>query len=682
MSLKSSHIVKIIRSFLIALITLLPGLFAEGQVKFTTIVSPPEIGPGEYLQVEFVVENARQIEDLTPPQFPGFRIVQGPIQSSGMSVINGNTSQYKALSFVLQSEKTGKFTIKGAEATVDGKSMQSNSVKVNVTAAAAGNGSSANGGGNNNIFPQLSLPDPLAAEPSEIDREYILKPGENIKEKIRRNLFVKVQVDKAACYVGEPIVATYKLYSRLSSESRVTKRPSLNGFSVYEMIDPGTDASSVEKVNGKPFSVHIISKTQLIPLQAGTIDLDPVEVENTVHFARQQRQEHASSGNSLRDLFDRLSDDNTAGPEMEENVVLATKPLAITVKPLPEENKPADYNGAVGKFSIESSLSNNTIAAKDEAILKLVVKGSGNLSVVNAPKVQWPSGIEAYDPTAKEDLNKTTVPMSGSKSFEYVFSPRSPGHYTIPSISFSYFDPVSHSYKKIQSPPIGFQVDGSIKKTAPAATPSPAPDEGTTTPGIKNFIQQHLESLFAVLILSFLAIYLLRQNLRLKAAETEKKAASGVSGKKEKKGRMNNQGDRTFGLLSENDARFQPGSQDPRKQTGAQYPRTGMVFNPLDDIKQLLDNGDFKGFYRELNRAVWKAVSEKLNLPASELNKYNIARQLQAKGWDADTTRSLENLLNECEMNLYTPAYDPYNMQQLLRQAETLFSILIPNSSY
>jgi hypothetical protein len=96
----------------------------------------------------------------------------------------------------------------------------------------------------------------------------------------------------------------------------------------------------------------------------------------------------------------------------------------------------------------------------------------------------------------------------------------------------------------------------------------------------------------------------------------------------------------------------------------------------------LLENNDYKGFYRELNRAVWKAVSEKLNLPASELNKHNIAKQLQARGWDVDTTRSLENLLNECEINLYTPAYDPYNMQQLLRQAETLFRILIPNSSY
>jgi hypothetical protein len=664
-SIKQSHIVIIVRFSFMALITLLPGLFAAGQVKFTTITNGQEIGRGEYLQVEYVVENAKQIDDLNPPDFPGFRIVQGPMQSSGMSIVNGNMSQYKALSFVLQPVKTGKFTIEGAGALVDGKRMRSNSIHVTVTEAATGNGASANG--NSNIFPQMSLPDPFPAEPAEADREYILKPGDNIKEKIRRNLFVKVQVNKATCYVGEPIVATYKLYSRLNSESRVTKRPSLNGFSVYDMIEPGTDASSVEKVDGRQFTVHIISKTQLIPLQAGTIDLDPVELDNTVRFVRQQRREHAGGGNSLRDHFDRLSDDNPTGPEVEENVVLDTKPLAITVKPLPEENKPADYNGAVGSFSIESSLSNNkNISAKDEATLKVIVKGSGNLSVINAPKVQWPSGMEAYDPTAREDLNKTTVPMSGSRSFDYVFSPRSPGHYTIPSVLFSYFDPASRTYKKIHSAAIDFLVDGSAKTPAPIA---PMANSGTAPTGIKNFIQQHLESLFAILILSSLAFYLLRQNLRLKAADKQKQSDMPAETTRS-------------GTQQTTDSRFRPQGPDSWAQATGPFIRPVILPDPLNEIKQLLANHDYKGFYRELNRSVWKAVSEKLNIPASELNKNNIAKQLQARGWDVDSTRSLGNLLNECEMNLYTPAYDPYNMQQLLRQAETLFRILVPNSSY
>src|SRR3984885_3426206 len=105
--IKASSIGTVIRFSLILWIALLPGLLVSGQVKFTTVASSQEVGRGDYLQVEFVVENARQIEQLTPPDFPGFHIAQGPIQSSGMSIVNGNMTQYKALSYVLQPTKTG-----------------------------------------------------------------------------------------------------------------------------------------------------------------------------------------------------------------------------------------------------------------------------------------------------------------------------------------------------------------------------------------------------------------------------------------------------------------------------------------------------------------------------------------------------------------------------------------------
>jgi len=103
---------------------------------------------------------------------------------------------------------------------------------------------------------------------------------------------------------------------------------------------------------------------------------------------------------------------------------------------------------------------------------------------------------------------------------------------------------------------------------------------------------------------------------------------------------------------------------------------SGISIDPLQEAKQLFEKNDYKGFYREVNRALWKALTKKLELPASELNKSNIARKLEAKGWDTNTTLLLENILNECEMNLYTPAYDAYNMQQLLRQAESMLDKL------
>ncbi|MBS1596673.1 MAG: protein BatD [Bacteroidetes bacterium] len=602
---------------------------AMSQVNFTTIASSKEIGKTDYVQIEFVVENAQQIEHLQHPSFQDFHIIQGPIQSSGMSVVNGNMSQYKALSFVLQPIKTGKFTIAGATADIDGKQMHSNAVTIIVKANVSSN--------NQGNSQPMALP-AWPGEQAQVDREYFLKPGEKASDKIKKNLFVKVDVSKTNCYVGEPIVATYKLYSRLQSESRVTKHPSLNGFSVYDMIDPNNDASSVEKVNGKPFTVHIIRKAQLIPLQSGTIDLDPVEIDNTVHFLKNSSSKNNNNTNSPRDIFDDLFDESVQAIPVDEHVTLESQPVEISVKPLPEEKKPADFNGAVGHFTVKADIETKNITAQDAAILKLTVKGDGNLPVVNAPEVQWPSGIENYDASTntKEDIDKTVAPLSGSKTFEYSFTPKESGNYVIPSIQFSFFDPVSASYKTMSTDALNISV-GKLKHksaSAPAVSKTSAADEKNSS---SNFLQQHLESFFAVLILSGLAIYFMLQNRRLKRQheEAEKVAAA----------------------------------KKAMELAAVPLPPAPDLF---EEAKRLLDTGDYRGFYTEVNRTIWKAVSEEINIPASQLNKYNISLQLQSRGWSAETTSSLIDILNECEMKLYTPDYNTENMQALLQQAEEL----------
>jgi len=691
MPIKSPVIGKILRTTLIIGIILLPGLFATGQVKFTTVVSSQDVGKSDYLQVEFIVENAKQIDDLVPPDFPGFHVAQGPIQSSGMSIINGNMSQYKALSFVLEPTKTGKFTIGGATATVDGKHMQSNPVTVSVHAGGSGSANSQQGGGGNsnnpfgsNPFFQPSMPDPFGTEAGDVDRDYVIRPGENVKDKIKKGIFVKVQVDKNSCYVGEPIVATYKLYTRLSSESRITKRPSLNGFSVYDMIDPNQDAVSVEKLNGKNYTVHIIRKTQLIPLQAGTVDLDPVEIENTVHFVKGSgRSGGGHSGNSLRDLIDQMTDDGAYGPEVDENVTLDTKPVPITVKPLPEENKPAGYNGAVGNFSIEASLSNKSVAADDEATLHVVVKGKGNLPVIAAPVVNWPAGVQAFDPIAKEEVNKTVAPMTGSKSFDYIFMPHTAGHYTIPQISFPYFDPASQSYKTAGTQPMDIQVTPAAKShnNKDRLTARTAPQSALIV-----LARDYGAWIAVFILLSGVAVYFWRQNERLKKAGLA--ATPATAAQKEKiPDTIAAQGRSSVGagavpakpVTERTNAPTRPDRAaapvEPVIQTPV-YVSTAPVADPLQEAKQLFENEDSKGFYREVNRAIWKAMSKKLDLPASELNKPNSLRLLRLRGWDDTALMTLENLLNECEMNLYTPAHDRWNMQQLLRQAETVLARL------
>jgi hypothetical protein len=629
----SMSIVKILRSTFTGFIFFFACGPLTAQVKFTTILSSKEIGKKEFVQVEFVVENAKKIENITAPAIPeDFKIVEGPVQSSGMSIVNGNMSQYKAISYVLQPSKTGKFTIPGATAEIDGKMIRSNPVSLVVNNSSSGNS-------NNSINP---MPQPVfpQEEVSPDDREYILKPGANISEEIKKNLFVKLLVDKHTCYVGEPIMATYKLYTRLQSDSRVTKQPSLNGFSVYDMVDPSADNSSVEKINGKSFTVHTIRKAQLIPLQSGPIEMSQVEVENTVHFLKPAGKQTRRNNNLLQSLLDDLSESNMRGEDIQQQVTLTSKPTVITVKPLPELNKPASFNGAVGQFTMNAAIENKNLAAQDAATLKLTINGSGNLPVLNAPQVQWPSDINVFNTSSKEDIDKTVVPMNGSKTYEYVFTAKKAGYYDIPPIEFSYFDPTSSSYKIVKSDALNFNVSAAKKQSASLSNNPSTPNASVLTQ-FKSFFKDHMEWFFAVIILSIVGLSLWRHNIRsLKKEDDDKQQAK---------------------------LREEPKKEHEIPIISSHIPEQ---VDPLLRTKEMLAQLNYSGFYRELNLSLWDVLASKLNLPASELNKQNVLSILKAKGWEEENLSKLQDVMNKCEMNLYTPDYNGAGMEHILNHAE------------
>ena len=132
-------------------------------------------------------------------------------------------------------------------------------------------------------------------------------------------------------------------------------------------------------------------------MQPGSITLDPLVSNNKVTFIK---SEYANSQNGDRfyDMLENFADATT--PEngiVEKTVSLTSKPVTIIVKPLPVENKPSDFKGAVGNFTIHSSLEKNNITTDDAGNLIVTISGQGNIQLINAPKVHWPEGIDGYD---------------------------------------------------------------------------------------------------------------------------------------------------------------------------------------------------------------------------------------------------------------------------------------------
>ncbi len=585
---------------------------AFAQAKFSTVINEKEIGKNDYVQVQYIVENATSVESITPPSFKGFTVVSGPMQQTGMSVINGAVSKYEGVTYVLKPSGPGKFTVGGATALVNGKQMQSNSVTITVTNTASASPSA----GNNPLF-GLSLPE----EAPEVNEEYVLRKGESAAEKIKDNLFVKLEVSKTTCYAGEPVVATYRLYSRLKSESRVTKRPSLSQFSVYDMVQPESNTPTVEKVNGKLYNAHVIRKVQLYPLQDGVFVLEPVEVDNTVRFLRLE-----GNGNrtSMQQLLDDYMNGVSDGRMEEQKVTLASKPVTITVKPLPE-GKPPSFDGAVGKFTIMASVPRMDIAATETAALDIILKGDGNLPLINAPQVQWPQGTEGYEPTVKENVDRTVSPIRGTKMFEYAFTAKQAGTVTIPPVEFTYFDPSANAYKTIQTQPVVTTISKAAKKKPALHTAvNNQPASGINW---RKFLW--LSPLLLLIILTLLF------NLKKRATsnkQSKQAAASPV----------------------------------------AHVPEPVVAPDNFEAARFALAAVNSQLFYKETGKAVWNILGDKFNLNSSQLNKPVVVRLLQEHNTPAPTIQLLESVLHDCELALYSPVHTENDMRQTLDKAVQL----------
>jgi hypothetical protein len=153
------------------------------------------------------------------------------------------------------------------------------------------------------------------------------------------------------------------------------------------------------------------------------------------------------------------------------------------------------------------------------------------------------------------------------------------------------------------------------------------------------FLQDHLEWIFALIILSAVGVYLWKQNV--KGKRDEEQSPTGIRIEKE-----------------------------------TPTPPAPEELDPLLRAKKFLEYADYNGFYEELNRTTWTVLCEKLRIRSSELNKYNVLKQLKLRGWDEYDIFHLEDILLKCEKNLYTPDHSEINSHQLLQETGALLAKL------
>ena len=138
--------------------------------------------------------------------------------------------------------------------------------------------------------------------------------------------------------------------------------------------------------------------------------------------------------------------------------LLVSDPVSIKVLPL--QNIPENFTGAVGDFTLNSSLSNSNIDEGSPVVFKVTLKGEGNLSNIGRPKIVFPDNFDIFEGETKIEKN-ITDDFSGLITWEYNLIPRKDGSYTIDSIEIPFFSSDTKSWTKALSKNINLNVNKS-----------------------------------------------------------------------------------------------------------------------------------------------------------------------------------------------------------------------------
>jgi hypothetical protein len=289
------------------------------------------------------------------------------------------------------------------------------------------------------------------------DTQYFLKASDDPNAIINNNIFIQATCSKRSCYVNEPILIDYKLYTRLRSQSRVVKQPTFTGGSVAELT-PKEQVSYVEKINGKLYKVYLIRSVQFTPLQPGNITLGTVAVENKISLMKP----------GLNNPYD--------GEVIERIKTIQNTDIVLQVKELPTANKPTAFNGSIGQFSINTYTDTNTIGKDELAVFIVSIKGAGNLKSIVLPKIEWPDGVEVFEMKTTENVSPNSFPPQGEKIFAIPFQYNRTGKLNLPTVQFSYFDTETSTYETFETKPLSIDVVASNTKPMDIDDTNPAVD--------------------------------------------------------------------------------------------------------------------------------------------------------------------------------------------------------------
>ena len=370
-------------------------------------------------------------------------------QSTQMELINGALSSSVTLTYLVQADRVGSFTIPAIQvSTKDGTAM-TREIPFEVTAPQA-----------------ATITQQSASTGASTTR---LRSGEAAKL-----AFLRVTPAKERSYLGEVVPVQIQVFFREGIKANLNSLPQLHGEG-YVLQQLGREpVQTREHVNNTSYSV-LTWESVLSGIKEGAHEIS-MEIDATLLLPEQRR-----GSTSAHSMFNDPFFNSFFSSYQEKNVKVASPARTLTVLPLPEKGKPKDFSGAIGDFQLSVSANPVELSPGDPITLNMIVSGQGNFDRVQAPKLSTEKGWKTYTPSSEflEDGSRPG-PGRGKKVFEQAIVAKDATLQEIPAIEFSYFDPTAALYKTLSANPIPLTIQGEVMETAmPESIKKELRDEGT-----------------------------------------------------------------------------------------------------------------------------------------------------------------------------------------------------------
>jgi hypothetical protein len=413
--------------------------------------------------------------------------------------------------------------------------------------------------------------------------------------------FVKLNLPKKQLYVGEVSEVEIQVFFQ---EARITQYPQLP-------LDPGLTAGkwlkpTESRVNISNVVYAVVSfKQPIIPVKAGLVTVGP------------------STASIL--VPDKTRQGNFFFGRPENEMRMATEQATIQVLPVPAQNMPPTYAGAVGNFTMTFSAAPTNLAAGDPITVRVKIAGRGALDAVRLPPQPDWNEFKTYPATSSIESGDPNN-NSGAKNFEQVVVPERAGLKALPAFAFSFFDPDQKMFRTLNGPAIPLNVSASVGGTV--AMPS-LPGASNAAPAQPTsdlaHIKPHLGAASASPLLItrpwFLAVQVIPPALWLGLLVWRKRAER---------------------LANDPKAR--------RRAEVMQKLRQGLV-----EMREHAAAKNSDAFFGNVTRCLQEQIGERIDLPANAITEAVVAERLRPAGAPAELCATIQTLFQRCNLARYAP---------------------------